>query len=65
MNRIASVLAILVLAGVGAVEAQSPTVWWPSVGTVVLSGGSLDDRMANERGRIRRPWASTLTKRRC
>jgi cyanophycinase len=48
MNGILSGLAILAIARVGAIQAQSPTPWWPSVGTVVLSGGALDDRMAND-----------------
>ena len=48
MNSIVRVLALLAIARVGIVEAQSPTPWWPSAGTVVLSGGALDDRMAND-----------------
>jgi cyanophycinase-like exopeptidase len=48
MKRILGVLTILAVARLGVVEAQSPSSWWPSVGTVILSGGALDDRLAND-----------------
>lgn len=46
MKNILRVLTILAVARLGVVEAQSPSSWWPSAGSVILSGGALDDRMA-------------------
>jgi len=43
-----TLLSVVVVAAVGGVGAQSPSPWWPATGTVVLSGGGLNDRMANE-----------------
>jgi len=48
MNKVLSVLAMLAVARGGLVEAQSPSSWWPSVGSVILSGGALDNQMAND-----------------